>query len=205
MQTIAFPTAHRRRSLAWGGALFLAFDALLMAGALLVITQGEQTGLAIGFGIVGLAVSALLAHVLARPPLAKFDHAVLHVHAAHRTLAIPADALRLAEASVVDLAQWPSAQLPGALARTNWWRTGDALGWQRSDDGQRYFCAVTRPGPAVMLPFGEDDVLLLASDEPAALLEALRAAQPARASSASTAGRVLPSMNSRNAPPPVEM
>ncbi|MFY8122788.1 MAG: hypothetical protein ACOVKB_01025, partial [Silanimonas sp.] len=68
MLTFAFPPARRRRRLALAGALFLAFDALLMGVAIAWITRGEQIGLAVALAGAGAGVSCLLAWVLSRPP-----------------------------------------------------------------------------------------------------------------------------------------
>lgn len=70
MLTFAFPAARRRRRLALAGALFLAFDALLMGVAIAWITRGQHLGLAMALAGAGVLVSLWLAWALSRPPIA---------------------------------------------------------------------------------------------------------------------------------------
>jgi len=173
MLTFAFPTARRRRRLALAGALFLAFDALLMGVAIAWITRGEQIGLAVALACTGAAVSCLLAWVLSRPPLATLIDGTLRVEATHRTFVLDRDALRAARIVELDLAALPASALPKPLASTSRWRTGDALGWQADDEGRAQFCAVTRLGPALRIDAGEAGVLLWTPTDPAAACRAI--------------------------------
>ncbi|MFN9967203.1 MAG: hypothetical protein ACK52N_10165, partial [Lysobacteraceae bacterium] len=68
MQTFAFPLSPRRRRLAWGGALFLALDAIVMGAALWWITGGRHPALALGHARAGVAGSAPVALAQDRRP-----------------------------------------------------------------------------------------------------------------------------------------
>lgn len=174
MHTFAFPPARRRRRLALGGALFLAFDALLMGVAIAWITRGEHLGLAAALAGVGAAVSLLLAWVLARPPRAMLADGTLRVEAAHRAFALDRSALRAARIVELDLAALTGAALPAPLRSTSRWRTGDATGWQTDGDGQAVFCAITQIGPALRIDAGDAGRLLWTPEEPAAVARMLR-------------------------------
>ena len=174
MLTFAFPPAQRRRRLALGGALFLAFDALLMGVAIAVITRGEHLGLAVALAALGTGVSLLLAWALVRPPKATLVDGALHIEAAHRSLVLDRDELRNARIVELDLAAAPVESLPRPLLKRGWWATGDAMGWQVDGRGEPLFCAITRVGPALRIS-SEAGVLLWTPDEPDAVVRALRA------------------------------
>ncbi|HAI59305.1 MAG TPA: hypothetical protein DCM32_05445 [Xanthomonadaceae bacterium] len=169
MLTFAFPPARRRRRLALGGALFLAFDALLIGLVIAWITQGEHLGLAAAFVAVGVVVSFLLASALARPPSARLVDGMLRVDAAHRAFVLDRAALRSARIADVDLAAMPNRDRPKPLQSTSRWRTGDAMGWQADGDGRPVFCAITRIGPALRIDAGEAGTLLWTPEDPAAV------------------------------------
>lgn len=174
MLTFAFPPARRRRRLALAGALFLAFDAVLMGVAVAWITQGEHLGLAVALAGAGAGVSCLLAWVLARPPRAVLeDGGTLRIEAAHRAFVLDRDALRGAIVREIDLATLPRSALPGSLQRMSRWRTDDAMGWQRGSDGRPVFCAITRIGPALQVDAGESGVLLWTPDDAASARRAI--------------------------------
>jgi len=160
MLTFAFPPARRRRRLALAGALFLAFDALLMGVAIAWITQGEHVGLAVALAGAGAGVSCLLAWVLSRPPQAALIDGTLRVEAAHRAFVLDRDALRAATVREIDLATLPREALPKPLQRKSRWSTGDAMGWLSDGNGRPVFCAVTRLGPALRIDAGEAGGLL---------------------------------------------
>ena len=176
MLTFAHPPALRRRRLAIGGALFLAFDALVMGVAVAVITRGEHLGLAAALAALGAGVSLLLAWALVRPPKASFVDGVLRIEAAHRGFVLDRDALRGARIVDVELANAPHDSLPKPLLKRGWWATGDAMGWQVDGRGRPLFCAVTRLGPALRIEAGEAGTLLWTPAEPAAVAKALREA-----------------------------
>lgn len=176
MLTFAFPPARRRRRLALGGALFLAFDALLMGVAVVVMTRGEHLGLAIALAGAGVVVSLLLAWTLVRPPRASLVDGTLRVEAAHRHFALSANQLRDARLSTIDLAEVPRAALPKALRSTSRWRTDDAMGWQVDGDGRPVFCAITRIGPALRVEAGDAGTLLWTPDDPEAVKRAIEQA-----------------------------
>lgn len=174
MLTFAFPPARRRRRLALAGALFLAFDAVLMGVAIAWITQGEHLGLAVALASAGAGVSCLLAWVLARPPRAALDDGgTLRIEAAHRTFVLDRNTLRGATVREVDLATLPRSALPGSLQRVSRWRTDDAMGWQRGSDGRPVFCAITRLGPALHVDAGEAGMLLWTPDDAPAVRRAI--------------------------------
>lgn len=173
MLTFAFPPARRRRRLALAGALFLAFDALLMGVAIAWITRGEQIGLAVALAGAGAGVSCLLAWVLSRPPLATLIDGTLRIEAAHRTFVLDRDALRAARIDELDLAALPREALPKPLQGTSRWSTGDAMGWQSDGNGRPVFCAITRLGPALRIDAGEAGVLLWTPTEPYAARRAI--------------------------------
>lgn len=173
MLTFAFPPARRRRRLALGGALFLAFDALLMGVAIAWITRGEHLGLAAALAGAGAGVSLLLAWALSRPPRAALTDGGLRVDAAHRTFALDRDALRTARIAALDLAALPRDALPKPLRSTSRWRTGDALGWQVDGEGRPVFCAITAIGPALRIDAGEAGTLLWTPDDPDAVKRAI--------------------------------
>ena len=175
MLTFAFPPARRRRRLALAGALFLAFDALLMGVAIAWITRGEQIGLAVALAGAGAGVSCLLAWVLSRPPQAALINGTLRVEAAHRAFVLDRDALRAARIVELDLAALPREALPKPLQGTSRWSTGDALGWQVTGDGRPVFCAITRVGPALRIDAGEAGVLLWTPDHPGTVRRAIEA------------------------------
>jgi len=174
MLTFAFPPAQRRRRLALGGSLFLAFDALLIGVAIAWITRGEHLGLAFALAAVGIAVSLLLAWALVRPPRASLVDGALHVEAAHRRFVLDREALRSARVIEVDLAALPGAALPRPLRSSSRWRTADALGWQIDGEGHSVFCAITRIGPALRIEAGEAGTLLWTPEDPAAVARMLR-------------------------------
>jgi hypothetical protein len=174
MLTFAFPPARRRRRLALGGALFLAFDALLMGVAIAWITRGEHLGLAVALAGAGAAVSLWLAWALVRPPRAFLLDGTLRVEAAHRRWVLDREALRGARMLEVDLAALPKSALPKPLQSTSRWRTGDAMGWQSDGDGAPVFCAITRMGPALRIEAGDAGTLLWTPEEPAAVARQLR-------------------------------
>ena len=173
MLTIAFPPARRRRRLAVGGALFLAFDAVLMGVAIAWITRGEHLGLAIALAGAGAGVSLLLAWVLVRPPRATLVDGTLRIEAAHRTFMLDREALRSARIVDVDLSSLPKSALPKPLQSTSRWRTDDAMGWQTDGDGKPVFCAITRIGPALRIE-SADGTLLWTPESPAAVARMLR-------------------------------
>jgi hypothetical protein len=155
------------------GALFLAFDALLMGVAIAWITRGEQIGLAVALAAAGAGVSCLLAWVLSRPPQATLAGGTLRIEAAHRAFVLDRDALRAARIVELDLAALPREALPKPLQRTSRWTTGDALGWQVTGYGRAVFCAITRLGPALRIDAGEAGVLLWTPAEPDAARRAI--------------------------------
>lgn len=173
MLTFAFPSARRRQRLALAGALFLAFDALLMGVAIVWITRGEHLGLAVALAGAGVAVSLLLAWALSRPPRATLSAGTLRIDAAHRTFVLERAALRQARIDEADLAALPAKALPKPLASTSRWRTGDALGWQVTGDGRAVFCAITHLGPALRIDAGDAGVLLWTPDDTAAARRAI--------------------------------
>jgi len=175
MLTFAFPPARRRRRLALAGALFLAFDALLMGVAIAWITRGEQIGLAVALAGAGAGVSCLLAWVLSRPPLATLIDGTLRIDAAHRTFVLDRDALRAARIDELDLAALPREALPKPLQGTSRWSTGDAMGWQSDGNGRPVFCAITRLGPALRIEAGEAGTLLWTPDHPGTVRRAIEA------------------------------
>lgn len=175
MLTFAFPPARRRRRLALGGALFLAFDALLMGVAIAWITRGEHLGLAAALAGVGAGVSLLLAWALVRPPRAALADGELRVEAAHRTFVLDRAALRTARIVELDLASAPLEALPMPLRSTSRWATGDAMGWQVDGHGQPLFCAVTHLGPALRIVTEEAGTLLWTPEDPPAARQALAA------------------------------
>lgn len=178
MLTFAFPPAPRRRRLALAGALFLAFDAVLMGVAIAWITQGEHLGLAIALAGAGAGVSCLLAWVLSRPPQATLIDGTLRVDAAHRAFVLDRDALRAAQIIELDLAALPREALPTPLQRTSRWSTGDAMGWQSDGNGRPVFCAATRLGPALRIDAGEAGVLLWTPENPGAARRAIETTAP---------------------------
>lgn len=173
MLTFAFPAARRRRRLALAGALFLAFDALLMGVAIAWITRGQHLGLAMALAGAGVLVSLWLAWALSRPPIATLAGGRLVVEAAHRRFVLDRGALRIARIEAIDLATLPREALPRPLASTSRWRTGDALGWQVAGDGRPVFCAITQLGPALRIDAGEAGVLLWTPDDVAAARRAI--------------------------------
>lgn len=173
MLTFAFPPARRRRRLALAGALFLAFDALLMGVAIAWITRGQHLGLAVALAGAGVLVSLLLAWALSRPPRATLAGGTLRIEAAHRSLVLDRASLRSARIEVLDLATLPVEGLPRPLASTSRWRTGDALGWQVTGDGRPVFCAITRLGPTLRIDAGEAGVLLWTPADPDAARRAI--------------------------------
>jgi hypothetical protein len=175
MLTFAFPPATRRRRLALGGALFLAFDALLMGVAIAWITRGEHLGLAAALAAAGAGVSLLLAWVLVRPPRATLAEGMLRVEAAHRAFVLDRDALRRARIVDVDLAALPRTALPRPLQRMSRWRTDDAMGWHSEGDGEPVFCAITRIGPALRIEAGDAGTLLWTPEDPGAAKAAIEA------------------------------
>jgi hypothetical protein len=168
MLTFAFPTARRRRRLALGGALFLAFDALLMGVAIAWITRGEQLSLAIALAAPGAGVSLLLAWVLVRPPRATLVDGTLSIEAAHRRFVLDQGALRAAHVLDIDLAALPRIALPKPLQSNSRWRTDDAMGWQSDVDGSPVFCAITTIGPALRIEAGDAGTLLWTPENVAA-------------------------------------
>ena len=179
MLTFAFPPALRRRRLALGGALFLAFDALMMGVGVAVVTRGEHLGAAAALAALGAGVSMLLAWALVRPPKATLVNGALRIEAAHRHFVL--DRKALCDASIVelDLSSAPDHTLPKPLLKRAWWSTGDAMGWQIDGRGEPVFCAITRIGPALRIESGSGALLWTPSD-PAAVLRALRLAAGAR-------------------------
>jgi hypothetical protein len=157
------------------GALFLAFDALLMGVAIAWITRGEQIGLAVALAGAGAGVSCLLAWVLSRPPLATLIDGTLRIDAAHRTFVLDRDALRAARIDELDLAALPREALPKPLQGTSRWSTGDAMGWQSDGNGRPVFCAITRLGPALRIEAGEAGTLLWTPDHPGTVRRAIEA------------------------------
>jgi hypothetical protein len=157
------------------GALFLAFDALLMGVAIAWITRGEQIGLAVALAGAGAGVSCLLAWVLSRPPLATLIDGTLRIEAAHRTFVLDRDALRAARIDELDLAALPREALPKPLQGTSRWSTGDAMGWQSDGNGRPVFCAITRLGPALRIEAGEAGTLLWTPDHPGTVRRAIEA------------------------------
>lgn len=179
MLTFAFPPALRRRRLALGGALFLAFDALMMGVGVAVITRGEHLGAAAALAALGAGVSMLLAWALVRPPKATLVKGALRIEAAHRHFVLDREALREASIVELDLASAPEENLPKALLKRTWWSPGDALGWQIDGRGEPVFCAVTRIGPALRIESG-NSALLWTPNDPEAVARALRQAAAPR-------------------------
>lgn len=179
MLTFAFPPALRRRRLALGGALFLAFDALMMGVGVAVITRGEHLGAAAALAALGVGVSMLLAWALVRPPKATLVNGALRIEAAHRHFVL--DRKALCDASIVelDLSSVPDETLPKPLLKRAWWSPGDAMGWQIDGRGEPVFCAITRIGLALRIESGNGALLWTPSD-PAAAVRALRQAAGAR-------------------------
>lgn len=165
MSHFIFPSAPRRRRLAWSGALFLAFDAALIGLAIAWITEGRHLGLAIALTGVAVLISALLAAVLARPARARIVDGLLQVEAGFQRLALPLADARLRQ---VDLRDWPDAAVPQAMRAPRWWQGGDAMGWQRDPEGQRWFAALPGRGPALQIDSVDGERLLLAPPDPEA-------------------------------------
>ncbi len=176
MLIFEFPLAQRRRRLALGGAIFLAFDALLMGVVIAWITQGRHLGLAFAFAAVGVFVSLLLAWALVRPPRATFVGGELRVEAAHRVFTLDSAALRNASISEVDLSTLAVDALPRPLQSSSRWATRDAMGWQHDGSGAAIFCAITRIGPALRIDAGESGSLLWTPQDTAAVKRAITAA-----------------------------
>lgn len=175
MQTFAFPPALRRRRLALGGALFLAFDALMMGVGVAVVTRGEHLGAAAALAALGAGVSMLLAWALVRPPKAALVEGALRIEAAHRHFVLGREALGGARIIELDLSSVPDDTLPKPLLKRAWWSPGDAMGWQIDGRGEPVFCAITRIGPALRIESGTGALLWTPSD-PAAVVRALREA-----------------------------
>lgn len=175
MQTFAFPPALRRRRLALGGALFLAFDALMMGVGVVVITRGEHLGAAAALAALGAGVSMLLAWALVRPPKAALVEGALRIEAAHRHFVLGREALGGARIIELDLSSVPEDTLPKPLLKRAWWSPGDAMGWQIDGCGEPVFCAITRIGPALRIESGIG-ALLWTPNDPAAVAQALREA-----------------------------
>jgi hypothetical protein len=175
MLTFAFPPALRRRRLALGGGLFLAFDALMMGVGVAVITRGEHLVAAAALAALGAGVSMLLAWALVRPPKAALVNGVLRIEAAHRHVMLDRKALGDARIVELDLSSVPDDTLPKPLLKRTWWSPGDAMGWQIDGRGQGVFCAVTRIGPALRIESGIG-ALLWTPNDPAAVARALRQA-----------------------------
>jgi hypothetical protein len=173
MLTFAFPPALRRRRLALGGALFLAFDALMMGVGVAVVTRGEHLGAAAALAALGAGVSMLLAWALVRPPKARLVGGALRIEAAHRHFVLDREALREASIVELDLATVPEENLPKPLLKRTWWSPGDAMGWQIDGRGEPVFCAVTQLGPALRIESGIG-ALLWTPNDPAAVARALR-------------------------------
>ncbi len=210
MLTFAFPPARRRRRLALAGALFLAFDALLMGVAIAWITRGEQIGLAVALAGAGAGVSCLLAWVLSRPPLATLIDGTLRIEAAHRTFVLDRDALRAARIDELDLAapapRGPAQTAAGNVALVH--RRCDGLAVRRQRQAGLLRHHPPRARAADRCRRGRGPSLDPDRTGRGATGDRRRhrgLTQPPRASNAATAGRVLPSRNSRKAPPPVEM
>jgi hypothetical protein len=173
MKTFAFSLAARRRRLAWGGALFLAFDAVLMGVAILTVTGGRELGLAVALAGAGVLASTALALVLARPPRAALQHGVLLIEAGFQRVSITAAG---AQVSTVDLRHWPSDDLPTGITAPRWWQAGDAFGWQRNRDGRPWFAAIRGRGIALCIDGADGERAVIEPADPIALCEALRAA-----------------------------
>jgi len=173
MNTIALEASPRRRRLAWLGGLFLAFDAITMGGAIAWMTEGRHLALAAALAGAGVAVSALLALVLARAPRASLRAGVLKVEAGFQTLSLATEGMQV---SSVDLRAWPKADWPTSMQSPRWWQAGDAQGWQRNRTGQRWFAALPAPCEAFELVATDGERLRLAPKEPKAFLRALVAA-----------------------------
>jgi len=170
MHAFAILPSLRRRRLAWSGALFLAFDALLIGVGIVWITDGQHLGLAAAFVGVGVLVSGLLAAVVARPPTARLDQGVLRVEAGFQQLSLVLAGARLCR---VDLRDWPEAELPASMHAPRWWQGGDAMGWQRDRFGHRWFAALPGRVPAVQIESSDGERLLLAATDPEGLIAAL--------------------------------
>lgn len=172
MQTFAFPLSPRRRRLAWGGALFLALDAIVMGAALWWIKGGRHPALALGLAGAGVAVSALLALALDRRPRATLANGILRVEAGYQRVSVAIEGARLAE---IDLARPGAPALPRSLVDERWWQPGDALGWQR-DGGGRWFAVLPGRGPAIEVVAADGERLWLMPEDPGAFRAALLAA-----------------------------
>lgn len=173
MQAFAIAPSPRRRRLAWSGALFLAFDALLIGVVIAWITGGQHLGLAAAFVGIGVLVSGLLAAVVARPPTVRLGNGVLQVEAGFQRLNMTLADARLRR---IDLRDWPEAELPASMHAPRWWQTGDAQGWQRDRDGQPWFAVLPGRVPAVRIESSDGERLLLAPTDPEAFLAALHRA-----------------------------
>lgn len=173
MNTFAFSLSARRRRLAWGGALFLAFDAVLMGVAILTVTGGRQFGLAVALAGAGVLASTALALVLARPPRAALQHGTLLIEAGFQRVSIAAAG---AQVSTVDLRHWHSDDLPSGVTAPRWWQAGDAFGWQRSSDGRPWFAAIRGRGVAICIDGANGERAVIEPTDPLAVCEALRAA-----------------------------
>lgn len=173
MPSFAIVPSPRRRRLAWSGALFLAFDALLISVVIVWITGGQHLGLAAAFFAVGVLVSGLLAAVVARPPKVQLGNGMLQVEAGFQRLSLPINEARLHR---IDLRDWPEAKRPATMDAPRWWQSGDAMGWQRDRDGQRWFAILPGLLPAVQVESSDGERLLLCPTDPEAFIAALRRA-----------------------------
>ncbi|MBS3959556.1 MAG: hypothetical protein KGZ52_09170 [Xanthomonadaceae bacterium] len=173
MSPLAIAPSPRRRRLAWSGALFLAFDALLIGVVIVWITGGRHLGLAAAFVAVGVLVSGLLAAVVARPPKARIAEGRLHVEADFQRLSLPLAGARMRR---IDLRDWPAAELPAAMRAPRWWQGGDAMGWQRDRDGRRWFAALPGRIAALEIEAEDGERLRLAPAHREAFVAALQAA-----------------------------
>lgn len=172
MNTFAFSLSARRRRLAWGGALFLAFDAVLMGVAIWTVTGGRELGLAAALAGAGVLASTALAMVLARPPRAVLQQGVLLIEAGFQRVSIAAAGAHVA---TVDLRHWSSDDLPSAVTAPRWWQAGDAFGWQRSRDGRPWFAAIRGRGVALCIDGADGERAVIEPADPIAMCEALRA------------------------------
>lgn len=173
MNTFAFALSARRRRLAWGGALFLAFDAVLMGVAIATVTGGRHLGLAAALAGAGVLASTALALVLARPPRAALQQGVLRIEAGFQRTAI---AIAGAQVSTVDLRHWSSDTQPVGITAPRWWQAGDAFGWQRGRDGRPWFAAIRGRGIALCIDGADGERAVIEPADPLAVCEALRAA-----------------------------
>lgn len=166
-----YPVTPPAAAAAWTLAAVMVLPALVVAGLLLVGVPPEQAQ-APWLAMPLLAAAAVLMAWAYRRRRAVFDGRMLAVTATlfHRRVA--RDAIDLANARVVDLAEHTAL-------RPRWRLFGMGLpgyraGWYTLPRRQRGFCLVTDTRRVLWLPLRAGGGLLLSLERPQALLDALR-------------------------------